>query len=1756
VVTDRQHAAREMLARHRPPARAAGRTERAGVEQDVRPPGLNTAQERMWFLDHMDPKSGVYNVGSVLACAFPVNFAETAAALNVVVNRHESLRSCFLDDPDGGPPRRIVKAAVEVPVGRSPVDLASDADGIDERIAEVVRAPFNIARAPLVRAEILHCTDEVSLVVLVLHHIVSDGWSVGLLLRDLAAAMRAEPLPPAPGPEGLVQAECAYLRSPRAARDRQWWAQRLAGAPLTTAPLATRSRAGATGGHTVTVDVGARDAERLEHVAEQVGGSLYTIVAAAVALWAARSLDCAEVCLGSPVVDRRPADADVVGLAVNTVVLRSMVPSAGSVMDYLREQRDVVLDALEHRRLPFDQVVAAVGGHRGSGENPLFEVFIAHQNVPAEHPRFPGGSVRIRSFAAAQVRMPLEITTWRRADHLELRVGGRADRYDRATVQRMARQLKTVLEVVAADPEQPVAEVPVLPADEHRALLRIEQGPAAAPRAQTLHDMVLAAALTPAAVAVEDAHGALTFAELAQRSAAVASRLRAAGVGRGHTVGVAMPRSRAAVVAVLGVLRSGAAFVPLNLRDPVFRRSFMLEDAGARAAVLDGPADWLPEGVAPVQYAQCGPESELDDLPDVTGADLAYVLYTSGTTGRPKGVMVEHRNIVSTLSDCVVADGLTSSDVGLVTAAATFDVHYHELFSPISAGGRAYLVSHDELYDPAAIQALFARATTFQAVPGMMKHLLRMLGAPGPIRAPRVRRVMTGGDSVPSELLERIAATFPQAQISITYGPTETAIFATRYVVDDPTVPGRPIGRPIAGAAVRVVDRVGRRVPLGADGEIRIGGGGVSRGYRNRPEETAAAFVVAHDGDGEDERWYTTGDRGRWRPDGTLEFLGRRDDQVKVRGVRIELGEVENVAVTTPGVTRAIAVTAGTDADARLELYVIGRPAESAADRDIELVARWRELFDRTYGARVRNVVRYSDFTGWQSSYTGRAYPPEVMRDWQAATTSRVRDLLASLPGRPARRPVIAELGCGTGLLALEVAADTARYVASDLSARAVDDLRRRCRDLGLDEVEVDVGDAASAALPDGVDAVLLNSVSQYLPSAEYLSDTLDRCVTALAPGGFVFVGDVRNLATGLAFHREVGAARSVADATVEETAADRLAAEEELLLDPAWFTAWAARRPGVAVTLAARTDSFDTEMRRHRYDVVLTKGSALALSAPRPATAGADAPLANNPAAPAWQRELVQRVRERLTAILPEYMVPTGITVLDRVPTTPNGKLDRHRLPAPRRSASGTGGSSRPTTPMQRAVAAAWTAVLGHDDFRVDSDFFDVGGTSLLAVKLAGALRSAGCELTPHEVFDLRTVAAMASRADGSAPASRANAGADVRPELPRAAARPTGVRAPLSAARSVLLTGATGMLGVHVLHELLRTTDAHVVCLVRGDHPDWAAARVTDQLEWYLPHADEAVRERVSVVCGDLAERRLGLDPPDYDDLLGGLDHVVHCAADVRHAADRAEIFATNVSGTRHLLDAVRATNATLHHLSTVGVGGRTDRARVELDERTLYVGQTPTEAYSESKILAEDLVRRHLADCFAGSILRVGTIAPALRTGRTQRDIDGHFLMRMLRSTLLIGAVGDWPDRFLRPVPVDRMAAAVLGLAEDACPGGVTYHLEGRPMTHRQLATMLRELGYHVDILAPDVFAPEVDRRIVELGVDAAVGILPLLTPQVGVPVRLVSTASESRLHELGLELPPVDRAWLAAVLADGARRGYFPSPTAGRPERVGA
>ncbi|HET9620343.1 MAG TPA: amino acid adenylation domain-containing protein, partial [Kofleriaceae bacterium] len=905
----------EGLAQRIAGARHAVRDEITPVDRASALP-LSFAQHRLWYLAQLEAgeRAGeaaaggfTYNVPWFLRLTGALDVAALAAAVQRVVERHEVLRTRFVEV--GGEPRQVID-------GRG-VTLAVEAVAEAALAARAIREaqqPFDLATGPLIRARLLRLADDDHALLLTMHHIVCDGWSMAIVLRELGAAYRGEPLAPlAVQYADFAAWQRARLTGPRLAEPLAYWQAQLAGAPPvlelpTDRPRpATRTVRGAA----VSRVIDGALASAVRALAQQEAASEFMTLLAAYAVLLARCSGQADVVIGSPIAGRDRAELEpLIGFFVNTLALR-VDTSAASFRALVGRVRETCLAAYAHQELPFERLVEAIAPERDPRTTPIFQVMFALQNVPPADLGVPGLAARPLDVHPGMAKFELTLFAHPTADGLTTTWEYNTDLFDRATIERMAAGFETVLGAVVAAPDAPLAHASLLGPDERAQLRAFGEAPTAFPADQPLHALFEAQVVrTPDALAVTFGAERLTYAALDQRANRLAHHLIALGVTRDDRVGVCLGRSVDFVVAVLATIKAGAAYVPLDPAYPAERLAYMTDDVRARVVIT---RDWL--AAAARELEACSTAS-----PPVvaTSRDLAYVMYTSGSTGRPKGTCIEQRSIARLVlaTDYVQ---LTPRDVVGHASNTSFDAATFEIWGALLTGARLHGIAPDVVLSPELfVREIVASGLTALFITTALFHQLAQV-APDAFRT--LDHLLFGGEVCDVAAVRRVLAHGPRRLLHV-YGPTEATTFATwhhvRTIEDGAT--SIPIGRPLANTTIRILDRARNPVPIGVRGEVFIGGPGVARGYWNRPELTGERFVEVAG-----ERLYRTGDLAAWRADGAIDFHGRADHQVKLRGFRIELGEIEAELLAHPDVTAAIAIVRSDTGDPRLVAYVAPR---------------------------------------------------------------------------------------------------------------------------------------------------------------------------------------------------------------------------------------------------------------------------------------------------------------------------------------------------------------------------------------------------------------------------------------------------------------------------------------------------------------------------------------------------------------------------------------------------------------------------------------------------------------------------------------------------------------------------------------------------------------------------------------------------------------------------------------------------------------
>ncbi|MDQ0008003.1 amino acid adenylation domain-containing protein [Luteibacter jiangsuensis] len=910
-------------------------------------------QREVWLASRLEPEASLaYNEAVSLDLKGLLDVPALEWALQAIVDRHEALRATFSGDGEG----LFVAGHTTLPIAFHDLSLLAPFES-DARImaafSRIVTTPFDLENGPLVRAELFRLGTDRHILTIAAHHIVCDGWSFGVIVSDLAA-LYAQRTGQGPGPapagafSNFALAEAAHAGSETAREDEQYWLDRFAG-PVPVLDLPTdRSRPRRRTFTSRREDrmLDPTEVAAIKRLGAAHGASFYATLLAAFAVLLRRLAGQDDVVIGIPTAGQAAeGQQTLVGHCVNVLPLRARIDDEASFATVLGTVRNDLLDAFDHQRYTLGSLLARLSLARDPSRLPLVAVlFNLDAQLDETTVRFPGLRFNVEAVPREFENFEMFINAVQVDGGLRLECQYNADLFEGATVQGWLDAYATLLRHAALDPTEAAVALPIVSDAVYRELAALQPAPTPFPELRLAHEFFEQQVdRAPERAAVRHADRSLSYAALESRANRIGNALRARGIGHGALVGLSLARGLDMVAAVLGVLKSGAGYVPLDPTFPADRLAFMAEDASLAALVVDDDTPLAFEfDAARVIALNSGEIVDASfERPErnrraATPDSVAYVIFTSGSTGRPKGVRVPHRAAANFLTSMQRVPGIAPDDRLVAVTTLSFDIAFMELMLPLTSGAEIVVAGRDDVRDGGQLRRLIEEcdATMMQATPAGW----RLLVDAGWQGRPAFRAV-SGGEPLPVDLAEALLDRC--GEVWNGYGPTETTVYSTYWRVSDPRG-GIYIGRPIANTTVHILDEGGNHCPLGVPGEIHIGGAGVTLGYLDRPELTAEKFVADPWSEAPDSRMYKTGDRGRWLSNGLLEHMGRLDFQVKVRGYRIEPGEIESVLADAPEVARAV-VMAREDrpGDVRLVAYVVARDGAAALDED-DLRARLR----------------------------------------------------------------------------------------------------------------------------------------------------------------------------------------------------------------------------------------------------------------------------------------------------------------------------------------------------------------------------------------------------------------------------------------------------------------------------------------------------------------------------------------------------------------------------------------------------------------------------------------------------------------------------------------------------------------------------------------------------------------------------------------------------------------------------------------------
>ncbi|HEY9604551.1 MAG TPA: amino acid adenylation domain-containing protein [Allocoleopsis sp.] len=1255
---------------------------------------LSFAQQRLWFLYQLAPNNPFYNVPAAIRLKGTLHQTALERSLHEIVRRHAALRTTFttLD----GQLVQVVEPDVKVEL--SVVNLPTVGVGDRERIRQQLataeaQRPFNLTTDPLLRVTLLQFDSTEAVLLLTMHHIVADGWSLGVLIRELACFYtafvegRSPELPPLP----IQYTDFAgwqrnWLQGEVLEKQLAYWRRQLQDLPVLHLPSdRPRPTVQTYRGATYPLQISPALAQALAILSQQSGVSLFMTLLAAFQTLLYRYTGQEDIAIGSPIANRHRSEVEgLIGFFVNSLVMRSDLSGNPTFRELLERVRDVALEAYEHQDLPFEKLVEELDPDRDLSRNPLFQVAFALQNAPMESLELPGLMLEPAPLESGSTRFDLEVHLWEPAHGLRSLwqsqeglsgfISYSTDLFDKDRIQRLVGHFQTLLEGIVANPDARLSELPLLtPAEYQQIVVEWNRSPLASfnkgvtgvkvplfkgdlggSMQELCFHQVFEAQVEcdPNAIALISEQGSLTYRELNQRANRLAQTLQQMGVQPDSLVGLCVDRSLDMAIGILGILKAGGAYVPLDPNYPSDRLHFILTDtqvsilltqswlieslpeSQAKILCLDQPLllnleagevapltpqFWgEPELQSPPELGDVGGEnnwcvhcsqrwgksegsqspSELGDLGGAVTPDrLAYVIYTSGSTGTPKGVLLSHRGLCNVVEAQQHVFHLSRNSRILQLSSLSFDASIFEIALAFGCGGVLYIPPKPaQLPGMELVQFLKDNAITHALLTPAVLAVLPSA------ELPALQVLITGGEACSSQVVDRWAV---NRHFFNAYGPTETTIWATVAELDPGDNP-LIIGRPILNTQVYILDANLNPVPVGIPGELYISGEGLARGYLNRPELTAERFIPnPFGGNGEESPTpllYRTGDRACYRTDGTIEFLGRVDNQIKIRGFRVELGEIEAALQRHPAIRDAVAIASGESSNENRLIAYFSLERQHFQQTLLQSlqtqhIQHWQTLYNQTYQPPIQNSkfkIQNAEFNiiGWNSSYTGEPIPLEQMQEW---VSDRVQQILALKPKR------VLEIGCGTGLLLFQIAPHTQKYLATDFSPVSLASIQNQLDTLNLSQVELLHRMATDFEGIDvaSFDVVILNSIVQYFPSADYWMQVLEQAIQTVAPGGVLFLGDVRSLPLLTAFHTWVQF--NQADAAMERSQlrqqVERSQFEEpELAIAPEFFYALRDKFPQIRqVKIRLSRGRNHNEMTQFRYNVLLQLGQSQA---------------------------------------------------------------------------------------------------------------------------------------------------------------------------------------------------------------------------------------------------------------------------------------------------------------------------------------------------------------------------------------------------------------------------------------------------------------------------------------------------------------------------------------------------------------------------------
>jgi amino acid adenylation domain-containing protein len=1173
---------------------------------------LSFAQSRLWFLAQLEGTGtyATYNMPMALQLDGNLNLEALRSSLTYLLQRHTSLRTYF--PALEGKPQVVVQNVEEIEVlaiaDLQQLDQKTQAETVQHLADTHAQEPFDLNAGPLFRAKLLQLSQQKNILLINIHHIISDGWSMGVFKREweqayAAFAAGSDPhLSPLPIQYSDYAAwQRSWLQGDILERQENYWKQQLNDAPsLLTLPTdrprpAQQSYQGGREEYCLSKEL----TEKLKVLSQQQGVSLFMTLLTAFNILLSRYSRQEDLCVGTAIANRTHSYTEgLIGFFVNTLVLRSQIQPEQGFSELLQQTRQTCLDAYAHQDIPFEYLVEQLQPERSLSHNPLFQVMIVLQNAQGAGANvgLPGLNIQHleQSFPFAKFDLTLDLCE--RDDQLHCMWEYATDLFEAETIRRMVGHFEVLLEAIAQNVQQQIGKLPLMTTSEIQQLRSWNQTDIDYPQNQTLVTLFeQQVAQTPDNIAVVFEDQSLSYQQLNQKANQLAHYLlelkTEQQLSDNPLIAICIERSLLMVIGLFAILKAGMAYVPIDPSYPEERIHLMLEDSNARVLLTTKSLKkQLTQELLknPCQVVFLEPET-YSDLPTdnprplSTPDDLAYVIYTSGSTGLPKGVAIAHSSSVALVKWAHSVFSAEQLAGVLASTSICFDLSIFEIFVPLTQGGSAIVVEN-ALYIEQAYNSTVP-ITLVNTVPSAAGELLNMNAIPASVRV-----INLAGEPLKNSLVQALYQNTSVREVYNLYGPSEDTTYSTFTKVAK-NAPYEPtIGKAIANTRIYILDNYNQPLPPGIPGLLCIAGAGLAQGYWNRPETTREKFLEVNLF-GKTERIYKTGDLARWLPDGNLQYLGRTDNQVKLRGFRIELGEIEASLLKHPKIQEAVVMLReDIDFDPRLVGYIVPTSTEDDYLQG-EQVELWQQVFNEAYHQPQNPEDDPTlNLASWNDSYTGKPYPKAAMQEWRDTTVEKILEQILELA--PKR---VWEIGCGTGMLLFKIAPHCQKYLGTDIATEGLHYIEQHLQQQSLQDkvtLKQSAANQFDSIETNSYDLVILNSVIQYFPSVDYLLSVIEGTIKTVRTQGAIFIGDVRNLHLLEAFHTAIEFYRAPDELSIKDLRQQiqkSIDTEGELLIDPNFFIALKQRFPRIShVQIQLKRGYAQTEMSRFRYDVIL----------------------------------------------------------------------------------------------------------------------------------------------------------------------------------------------------------------------------------------------------------------------------------------------------------------------------------------------------------------------------------------------------------------------------------------------------------------------------------------------------------------------------------------------------------------------------------------